>query len=100
MSGQQFQRVLWVQLLAAAFQPAAQVSGQLCLLWPLFRELPAPELPEDFSLVLAQPFRRVLWFQLLFLLLLLLLLSLLLVDFPPVTEERPKQCWFRKWLPK
>ena len=88
MSGQQFQRVLWVQLLAAAFQPAAQVSGQLCLLWPLFRELPAPELPEDFSLVLAQPFRRVLWFQLLFLLLLLLPAGFSPTPSPPFRQVR------------
>jgi len=50
---QPFRQMRWFQLLAAAFQPAAQMSGRLCSLWLSSRELPA----------LAQPFRQVHWFR-------------------------------------
>ncbi len=73
---------------AVQAQPAVRALGQLCLLWPSSLELPVLELPEDFSAVLAQPFRQVRWFQLLLLLLLLLLLP---ADFPSTLMQPFRQ---------
>jgi hypothetical protein len=64
MPEQQFRRVRWYWLSAAAFQLSTQVSERLCSLWSPFQELPALKPPEDFPSALAQLLQRVRWFQL------------------------------------